>query len=200
MPFGLCNAPLTFQRFLSHVLRDFLDTFVLVYIDDILIFSTSVTEHHKHLTLVFQKLRSYNLTCKQSKCVFAVDTIDFCGHRISASGIRPFPEKLQTLRDWPVPRTVRQVRRFLGFCQFYAKFVPRFAHLAAPLQSLIRTGTRSNGLRLTTYPSRRSSKHLPKQHRSRIHDSTLISFSIVMPPRWPLATRYPSTTARHYVC
>ena len=85
-------------------------------------------EHVKHLTLVFQKLQTYNLTRKKSKCIFADDTVDFCGHRLSASGIRPFPEKLQTLRDWPVPRTVRQLRRFLGFYQFYAKFFPIWWH------------------------------------------------------------------------
>jgi hypothetical protein len=114
LPFGLCNAPGTFQRLMNDVFRQYLDKFVLVYLDDILVYSKTPDEHLDHLQRVFSLLRQHQLYGKLSKCEFGKDTCDFLGHVITSSGIKPDPKKVQAVQDWPVPRDVTELRSFLG--------------------------------------------------------------------------------------
>ena len=138
MPFGLCNAPASFQRLMNDALRDFLDRFVIVYLDDILIYSPSMEEHQKHVRQVLDRLREMKLYCKPSKCEFFMKSINFVGHLISHNEIHMEPGKLQAVRDWPVPKNIKDLRSFLGFCNFYRRFVHRFASIAESLTDLLR--------------------------------------------------------------
>ena len=129
MPFGLYNAPATFQRTMKLVLQDFRN-FCLVYIDDIVIFSKNLTEHLKHLSLVLERLRQQKLYAKRSKCTFAQDEIEYVGFIVGRGGIRPHPDKLKAVQNWPTPANPKDVRGFLGLCGFYQRFVPIFQHTA----------------------------------------------------------------------
>jgi hypothetical protein len=113
MPFGLTNAPATFQALMNEVLRPFLQRFVLVFFDDILVYSSSWAEHLRHLHLVFTKLQEQNLVVKRSKCAFGEHTVGYLGHVISKDGVAMDAAKVQAVLDWPRPRSVRDVRRFL---------------------------------------------------------------------------------------
>ena len=136
MPFGLCNAPATFQALMNRVLAQYVDDFVLVYLDDILIFSRSRAEHERHVRLVLDKLRAARLFAKQSKCDFFRPEVEFLGYRVSGDGLAVDPGKVKAVAEWPRPGSVKEVRGFLGFCNFYRRFVEGFAKLAAPLTDL----------------------------------------------------------------
>ena len=136
MPFGLCNAPTTFQALMNRVLAQYVDDFVLVYLDDILIFSRSRAEHERHVRLVLDKLRAARLFAKQSKCEFFRPEVEFLGYRVSVDGLAVDPGKVKAVAEWPRPGSVKEVRGFLGFCNFYRRFVEGFAKLAAPLTDL----------------------------------------------------------------
>jgi len=142
MPFGLTNAPSVFQRFINHVLRDFLDKFVVVYLDDILIYSKSLEEHVKHVSSVLEKLKEHSLVAKLEKCVFHVPEVEFLGHIVSGNGLRTDPRKIEAVKDWPVPSKVKELQSFLGFCNYYRRFIKGFAIIAAPLHSLLSKGKR----------------------------------------------------------
>jgi hypothetical protein len=141
MPFGLTNAPSTFQAFIQDTLRDYLDIFCVVYLDDILIFSRSQTEHDEHVKKVLDRLQSARLFANPNKCVFDAQEIDYLGYVIGAEGIRMSPKKLDTIRDWPEPRSVKDVQSFLGFANFYRRFVHRYSQIAVPLTSLCKKDT-----------------------------------------------------------
>ena len=136
MPFGLCNAPSSFQRYINDVLHEYLLDFVSAYIDDILIFSETRQEHEKHVRKVLQKLREAGLQIDIEKCAFFQRSIKYLGLIISTDGIQMDPEKLAAIADWPAPRSVRDVQAFLGFANFYRRFIHRFAAIAAPLTNL----------------------------------------------------------------
>lgn len=136
MPFGLCNAGATMQTLMNNVFRPYLDKFVICYIDDVLVFSSSEEEHLEHLRVVLQLLRDNKLYAKRKKCEFGQSSVLFLGHKISADGIAVDEEKIADIRDWPVPSTKHEVRQFLGLCSYYRKFVPQFAHVATPLHNL----------------------------------------------------------------
>ena len=136
MPFGLKNAPATFMRLMNNVLKDFIDVFVVVYLDDILIFSKNEKDHEGHLRRVLMKLREHKLFAKRSKCAFFKEEIEFLGHVVSAAGVSMEEEKVQAILEWPLPTTVTQVRAFLGLANYYRSFVYRFGHFAAPLTDL----------------------------------------------------------------
>jgi hypothetical protein len=138
LPFGLSNAPTTFMRLMNDVLFPYLDKFVIVYLDDILIFSRTREEHLQHLRLVLEKLRQHQLYVKSSKCEFMKTKIDFLGHLVSSEGILPQEEKTRAISSWPTPKNLQDIRTFLGLDNYYHKFVPRFAHIAAPLTNLMR--------------------------------------------------------------
>lgn len=136
MPFGLTSAPSTFQRAMHHLFHDLLDKGVVVYLDDVLIYSSTLEEHLQLLQAVLQRLQRAKYYASLPKCMFAQSEIQFLGHIVSAQGIKPTADKLQAVRDWPRPQNVHDVRSFLGMCSFYRKFIHRFAHIASPLHDL----------------------------------------------------------------
>ncbi|WVZ90257.1 hypothetical protein U9M48_036572 [Paspalum notatum var. saurae] len=138
MPFGLCNAPATFQALMNEVLRPFLRRFVLVFFDDILIYSPSWTEHLHHIRVMLEELRRHQLFLKRSKCAFGAASVAYLGHVISAAGVAMDPAKVQAIREWPTPRSVRAVRGFLGLAGYYRKFVHTYGAVAAPLTALLK--------------------------------------------------------------
>jgi hypothetical protein len=137
MPFGLCNAPATFQALMNDVLRPFLRRFVLVCFDDILIFSSSWAEHLGHVRAVFNILQQHRLFVKRSKCVFGAESISDLGHIISAAGVAMDPAKVKAVAEWPRPRSARAVRGFLGLAGYYRKFVQGYGTIAS-LTALLR--------------------------------------------------------------
>ncbi|GBG92468.1 hypothetical protein CBR_g55547 [Chara braunii] len=136
MPFGLTNAPATFQCLMDKVLRHQLNKFVVVYLDDILIFSKSMDEHVKHLEEVLQVLKDAQLHLNLEKSEFARDSVSYLGHRLSANGLEPEATKVEVIQNWPQPANVRELRSFLGLASYYRKFVPRFSTIAHPLSRL----------------------------------------------------------------
>ncbi|KAK3105624.1 hypothetical protein FSP39_002098 [Pinctada imbricata] len=138
MPFGLMNAPISFQTLMSGVLRDLNFKSVLVYIDDVLIYSKDYKSHIKDLSLVFQKLKQAGLTLEPSKCNFAVKQLKFLGHIISKNGVEVDPEKTRIVSEFPAPKKQKQVRSFLGMANYYRRFIPNFAKIASPLYDLLK--------------------------------------------------------------
>lgn len=109
MPFGLTNAPATFQTLMNSILRPYIDKFVLVYLDDILVYSNSEEEHREHLKLVFQALREHKLFARPLKCTFNKPTVEFCGHKVGQGVVKVLESKVKAIREWPQPRTVHEV-------------------------------------------------------------------------------------------
>ena len=140
MPFGLCNAPATFQRLMQVVLAGLEWKCCFVYLDDILVCSKTFEEHMEHLRLVFERLRRAGLTLKPKKCCFLREEVQYLGHVISKRGILPDPEKTQKVREFPIPTDVTRVRQFVGLASYYRRFVPGFAHIANPLHALTKKG------------------------------------------------------------
>ncbi|CAI5484601.1 unnamed protein product [Closterium sp. Yama58-4] len=140
LPFGLTNAPATFQTLINTVLSEFLGSFVVVYLDDILIFSKSKEEHVQHLQKVFEVLRREKLYAKQSKCEFFLPEVEFLGHVVSASGVRTDPKKIAAVQDWVAPTSVKELQSFLGFANYYHRFIQGYASIASPLTDLLRKG------------------------------------------------------------
>ncbi|GKD95410.1 ty3-gypsy retrotransposon protein, partial [Tanacetum coccineum] len=138
MPFGLTNAPSTFQSAMNDLFRPVLHHFVLVFFDDILIYSRNRAEHYTHLRYVFHKLQQNHFHAKASKCVFGVTDISFLGHRISGQGVSPEAEKIAAIQQWPQPSSFTTIRAFLGLTGYYRCFVPHYAHIAAPLTDILK--------------------------------------------------------------
>jgi len=136
MSFGLCNAPATFQSVMNSLLRQFTDDFVLVYLDDVLIYSENFEQHQRHVRQVLDVFRKAKFYCKLSKCEFARETIDFVGHTVSFNTVAMQKSKLQALREWEPPRSVVQLQRFLGFCGYYRRFIVGYAKLVSRLSTM----------------------------------------------------------------
>ncbi|XP_021305467.1 uncharacterized protein LOC110431096 [Sorghum bicolor] len=136
MPFGLTNAPSTFMRLMNHVLRAFIGKFVVVYFDDILIYSKSFDEHLDHIHQVLAVLREEKLYANIAKCTFCTDRVVFLGFVVTADGIQVDEEKVKAIKDWPTPTNVSQIRSFHGLAGFYRRFVKDFSTIAAPLNNL----------------------------------------------------------------
>ncbi|GBG80269.1 hypothetical protein CBR_g30635 [Chara braunii] len=141
MPFGLCYAPGTFQHAMNRIFHDYLDKFVVLYLDDILIFSKSVEEHAQHLETVLSLLRQHKYKVNLEKCEFGRTRIFYLGHDVSAEGIRSEDAKVASIRDWPRPQTVTEVRSFLGMCDYYRNFVKNYSTVASPLTDLTQLDT-----------------------------------------------------------
>ncbi|KAL0165682.1 hypothetical protein M9458_037526, partial [Cirrhinus mrigala] len=139
LPFGLSNAPAVFQALVNDVLRDMIDRFVFVYLDDILIFSPSYQDHVQHVRQVLQRLLENQLFVKVEKCEFHVKSVSFLGHIISVEGIRMDPAKVRAVSDWPTPDSRKALQRFLGFANFYRRFIRNFGQVSAPLTALTST-------------------------------------------------------------
>lgn len=136
MTFGLRNAAQTFQRFIDEVLQG-LESFAYGYVDDILIFSPDHTSHKEDLRQVLSRLKEYGVLVNTSKCVLGQSEVNFLGYQVSHGGVRPLETKVQAIQEYPEPKTVKELRRFLGMLNFYRRFVPRAAHLQAPLNALL---------------------------------------------------------------
>lgn len=139
MPFGLTGAPSSFQRLMNQIFRGL--PFVTTYIDDVLVHSATEKEHMDHLRQVFQRLREAGLTLRGRKCHIAMRQVRYLGHVFSASGMSPDQEKIQAVREWPVPTNATEVRQFLGLASYYRRYIHQFANIAKPLNVLTQKNT-----------------------------------------------------------
>ena len=144
MHYGLTNTPVTFQQFMNEIFKDLLDVCVVVYLDDILIYSEDPSEHKKHIHEVFQHLQKNNLYAKLDKCEFDIDTTNFLGYIISPDGIRMDKAKIKVIQDWLVPRKVKDMQSFLGFANFYQHFIVNYSDMMVPLTRLTWKNVRWN--------------------------------------------------------
>lgn len=138
LPFGLSNAPATFQQMVNDILRPYLGKFVLVYMDDILIYSRTLAEHEEHLRIILQLLRQEKLYAKESKCEFFKTKLKYLGHIVSNRGIEIDYNKVRKVREWPRPQTVRDVKSFIGFTGFFHRFILDYALIAIPLSNVLK--------------------------------------------------------------
>ena len=138
MPFGLTNALTTFMDLMHRVFQPYLDLFVIVFVDDILIYSKTEEEHEDHLRIVLQALREHQLYAKFSKCEFWHTEVKFLGHVVSASGVSMDPEKVELVMSWERPKSVFDIRSFLGLAGYYRRFIEDFSQLVAPMARLTR--------------------------------------------------------------
>jgi ribonuclease HI len=136
MPFGLTNAPAAFMDLMNRVCRPYLDKFVIVFIDDILVYSRSKQDHERHLLTILQVLRDEQLYAKFSKCEFWLRQVQFLGHVVNAQGIQVDPTKIEAIKKWEAPRTPTEVRSFLGLAGYYRRFIGNFSKIALPLTQL----------------------------------------------------------------
>ena len=137
MPFGLCNAPATFQRLMERCMGDMNLRDCLIYLDDVIIFSATFEEHLNRLEAVFSRLKEHNLKLKASKCECLQSKVTYLGHIVSEAGIQTDPEKTEAIKNWPRPNSVKDVRSFLGFTGYYRRFIKNYARIARPLNDLL---------------------------------------------------------------
>jgi hypothetical protein len=140
MSFGLTNALAYFMNLMNKVFMEYLDRSVMVFIEDILIYSKSVSDHEEHLRFVLQKLRDNQLYAKYNKCEFWIDEVPFLGHIIYNDGILVDPAKVKEIVEWGIPSTVTEVRSFLGLAGYYWQFIEGFSKIAKPMTSLLEKG------------------------------------------------------------
>ena len=140
LPFGLKNAPSTFQRVMDNVLREHIGTICLVYMDDIIVFSTSLTEHIDNLSKIFKTLQKHNLKVQLDKSELLKQEVAFLGHIVTSEGVKPNPDKIQIIKNWPLPKNEKELRGFLGILGYYRKFIKDFAKIAKPLTNALRKG------------------------------------------------------------
>ncbi|GBG77836.1 hypothetical protein CBR_g25766 [Chara braunii] len=136
MPFGLTNAPTTFQAAMTMEFRHMLDRFVLIYLDDILVYSRSLDEHVEHLRTVLERLRQAKYKANRDKCEFARQELEYLGHYVTPQGIRPFVDKIEVIRVWPEPTNTTDVRSFMGLVGYYHRFITGYSRIAAPMTRL----------------------------------------------------------------
>ena len=137
LPFGLTNAPATFMTLMNDIFRKYLDQFVVIYLDDILIYSKTEKEHIIHVRKVLDILRQHKLYAKISKCEFFKEQVEYLGHFISKDGISVDKRKIEVIQNWPIPTNISELRSFLGLASYYRKFVPNFSTIASSLTQLL---------------------------------------------------------------
>ena len=137
MPFGLTNAPAAFMDLMNQIFRPYLDKFVIVFMDDILRYSSDKDEHKEHLRIIMQTLQNHKLYTMFLKCEFWFTQIAFLGHIISAEGIAVDPAKVEAIRNWQAPKTIGEIWSFLGLVGYYIRFVEGFSKISVPLSQLI---------------------------------------------------------------
>ena len=136
MPFGLKNASAVFMDLMNRVCKPYLDKFVIVFIDDILIYSRNEEEHVKHLRIILELLKTEKLYAKFSKCEFWISVVQFLGHMIDKQGLRVDPTKIKAVKDWSQPKNPTEIRQFLGLAGYYRRFIEGFSKIAKPLTEL----------------------------------------------------------------
>ena len=137
MPFGLCNAPSTFQAAMNHLLVPFLCHFTTVFFDNILVYSDSLSSHVQHLDITFQALLRCQYYLKQTKCLFAQTQLEYLGHVVFGNGVALEPSKIQAIIQWPTPTSAKELRAFLRLTGFYLKFIQKYAAITTPLTNLL---------------------------------------------------------------
>jgi hypothetical protein len=142
MPFGLTNAPASFQCWMNEVLSDYLNIFCIAYLDDVLIYSDNLTQYRQHVKLILERMKEVGLTLKASKCEFHTYRTEYLGYIITPTGISMDPEKVKAIEEWKEPTNIKGVQSFLGFANFYRRFVQDFSKITAPLTKLTRKDTR----------------------------------------------------------
>src|SRR6185312_12921591 len=148
MSFGLTNAPAYFMYMMNSIFMEELDVFVIIFIDDILIYSKTKEDHARHIHIVLQKLREHHLYAKFSKCEFWLEEVSFLGHVLSKDGIAVDPSKVQDVLDWKQPQNVHEVRSFLGLAGYYRRFIENFSKIAKPMTELLK-----NGIKFEWFPA-----------------------------------------------
>jgi len=138
MPFRLTNAPASFQRWMNEILSEYLDIFCVAYLDDILVFSQTLEEHIRHVRAILTRVRDTGLTLMASKCEFHTMETEYLGYVISPKGLRMDEEKIRTIKEWKEPINVKGIQSFLGFANFYRRFIKDYRKITAPLTSLTR--------------------------------------------------------------
>jgi hypothetical protein len=141
MPMGISNAPSVYQSVMHNLFRDMLGKYVLIYLDDILVYSKTPAEHRAHLEAVLLRLQEHDLKAKPSKCEFFMSDIKFLGHIVGSSGVQVDPSKIKVIKDWPVPATPTEVRSFLGLANYFRKFIQGFSKMAQPLNALTKSSS-----------------------------------------------------------
>lgn len=147
MPFGLCNAPSTFQNYINTTLQDILDVYCTAYLDDVLIFSETMKEHRKHVREVLTRLRKARLHVDMKKCEFETQEVKYLGLIVTTEGVKMDPAKIETIQSWPTPRTYKDVLVFLGFVNFYRKFIRDFGKIALPLTDMAKVKNKALALK-----------------------------------------------------
>jgi hypothetical protein len=138
MPFGLANAPATFQAYINKALGELVDTICVVFLDDIMIYSKSIEAHVQHVRSVLIRLKAFGLFCNLKKCKFFVTEVDFLGFIVGTAGVSMDPRKVDTITSWPTPATYPDLQSFLGFCNFYRRFIEAYSKVTHPLTSLLK--------------------------------------------------------------
>lgn len=164
MPFGLKNAPATFQRLMNEILRDHINKKCVVYLDDILIFSTSLKEHIQAINEIFQILEKKNFKIQIDKCNFVKKETEFLGHILTKEGIKPNPNKIAIIEKLLLPRTEKQIKSFLGITGYYRKFIKDYAKVAQPITKYLKKKVKINLKDPTYVEAFEKLKHLISSH------------------------------------